>query len=216
MAAGVIFDMDGVLVDSGPAHLESWQRVARKRGVDITAERFRQTFGMPSRDIVRTFWGDKLSDEEVARIDEEKESIYRALINERIPLMPGCREMLERLRRAGLRLAVASSGSPENLDMVISGGLIANYLQVQVNGFDVAEGKPAPDCFLLAAERLGLPPEKCVAVEDAPVGITAAHAAGMPVIAVVGTQPPERLSAAGADQVVSTLDEITPELVRGL
>jgi beta-phosphoglucomutase-like phosphatase (HAD superfamily) len=121
--------------------------------------------------------------------------------------MPGCREMLTS-RGAGLLLAVASSGSPENLDVVISGGLIANYLQVQVNGFDVAEGKPAPDCFLLAAERLGLPPEKCVAVEDAPVGITAARAARMPVIAVVGTQPPERLSAAARRS--SPLDEITP------
>jgi beta-phosphoglucomutase len=216
MAAGVIFDMDGVLIDSAAAHLESWQRVARQRGVDLSPERFRQTFGMPSRDIIRTFWGDQLSDDEVARIDEQKEAVYRQLIQDHIPLMPGCREMLERLSRAGLRLAVASSGSPENLDLVISDGLIANYFQVQVNGFDVAAGKPAPDCFLLAAERLGLPPEKCVAVEDAPVGITAGHAARMPVIALVGTQPAEQLSAAGAERVILTLDELTPGLVSTL
>jgi beta-phosphoglucomutase len=216
MVEGVIFDMDGVLVDSGPAHQASWQHVASKHGVDVSPDRFRQTFGLPSRDIIRIIWGDKVSDDEVARLDEEKESIYRDLIRDHIPLMAGCREMLERLRRAGLLLAVASSGSPENLDMVISDGLIANHFQAQVHGFDVAAGKPAPDCFLLAAERLGLPPEKCVAVEDAPVGITAGHAAKMRVIALVGTHPAERLSSAGADRVVPTLDEITPEMIRAL
>ncbi len=216
MAEGVIFDMDGVLVDSGPAHQESWQRVARKHGIEITPEKFRQTFGLPSRDIVRIVWGDQVTDDEVARLDEEKEAVYRDFIRDHIPLMPGCRALLERLRRNGLLLAVATSGSPENLDLVISDGLIANYFQAEVHGFDVAAGKPAPDCFLLAAERLGLSAEKCVVIEDAPVGITAGHAAKMPVIALVGTHPPEPLSSAGADRVVSKLDEITPEMIRAL
>jgi beta-phosphoglucomutase len=216
MGEGVIFDMDGVLVDSGPAHQESWQRVARRHGVEVSPDRFRQTFGLPSRDIIRRIWGDKVTDNEVARIDQEKEAVYRELIRDHIPLMPGCREMLERLRRARLWLAVATSSSPENLDLVISDGLIANFFQAEVHGFDVAFGKPAPDCFLLAAERLGLPPATCVVLEDAPVGIEAAHAAGMRVIALAGTHPADRLSAAGAERVVSTLDGVTPELVRTL
>ena len=214
MADGVIFDMDGVLVDSGPAHHESWQMLARKHGLDVSAERFHQTFGRTSRDIIRTIWGESTTDEQVRRLDEEKEALYRALISQHVPLMPGCRKLLARLENAGLLLAVATSGPPENLEFVLSEGLIANYFEATVDGFEIARGKPAPDGFLLAAERLGLLPASCVVVEDAPVGIESARAAGMPAIGLVGTHPAETLQAAGAAHVVQRLDEITPELLR--
>jgi len=213
---GVIFDMDGVLVDSGPAHLTSWQTLAKRRGVDVTAERFKRTFGQTSRDIIRLTFGEDLSEEDVRRLDAQKEAIYRELIAESVPLMPGCRNLLERLRKAGLRLAVATSGPPENLELVLSGGLIANYFDAEVHGFDIAAGKPAPDCFLLAAQRLGVPLAECVVVEDAPVGIEAARAAGMKSIGLSGTHPTDRLLAAGADRVIQSLDEITPELIHAL
>lgn len=214
MAHGVIFDMDGVLVDSGPPHLQSWRILAQNHGVALSDEQFQRCFGQTSRDIVRLLWGIAASDADVSRLDAEKEAIYRELIRERVPLMPGCRGLLERLRAAGLRLAVATSGPPENLELVLTEGLIANYFDAEVHGFDVARGKPAPDCFLLAAERLGLLPGDCVVVEDAPVGIRAAVAAGMPVIALAGTHPAETLRAAGANEVVRALDEITPHQVR--
>ncbi len=213
---GVIFDMDGVLVDSGPPHERSWQVLAQRHGVEISPERFRQSFGQTSRDIIRQIWGDRLSDDEVRRFDDEKEAIYRELIADHVPLMPGCRPALARLHDAGLHLAVATSGPPENLELVLSAGLIAYYFDAEVHGFEIAAGKPAPDCFLLAAERLGLPPAACVVVEDAPVGIQAARAAGMPAIGLVGTHPAEKLTAAGAARVVNTFAEITPELVRSL
>ena len=213
MPDGVIFDMDGVLVDSGPAHHESWQMLAKKHGLDVSVERFHQTFGRTSRDIIRTIWGESTSDEQVRRLDDEKEAIYRELIRNSVPLMPGCRELLIRLLSAGLVLAVATSGPPGNLELVLSVGLIANYFEATVHGFEIAAGKPAPNCFLLAAERLNLPPSSCVVIEDAPVGIEAARAAGMPTIALSGTHPAQVLKAAGAAHVVQRLDEITPELV---
>lgn len=216
MRSGVIFDMDGVLVNSGPAHHESWQRLARKHGIAVSAERFRQTFGRPSRDIIRILCGEQVTDEQIRRLDEEKEAIYRALISGQIPLMPGCRELLERLRKAGFHLAVATSGPPENLDLVMSDSLIADYFEAEVHGFDIARGKPEPDCFLLAAERLGVPAPACVVVEDAPVGIQAALAAGMRVIALAGTHPAETLQEAGAARTVRHLDEITLDLIRAL
>ena len=216
MPDGVIFDMDGVLVNSGPAHHESWQRLARQHGIAVSAERFRQTFGRPSRDIIRILCGEQVTDEQIRRLDEEKEAIYRALISGHVPLMPGCRELLERLRNAGFHLAVATSGPPENLDLVMSDSLIAGYFEAEVHGFDIARGKPEPDCFLLAAERLGVPAPACVVVEDAPVGIQAALAAGMKVIALAGTHPPEVLQEAGSARVVRHLDEITPDLIRAL
>ncbi len=211
---GVIFDMDGVFVDSGPPHLESWQIVARQHGIDVTAERFLQTFGRPSRDIIRIIWGGNTSDEDVQRIDDEKEAAYRELVRGRVPLMPGCRETLARLADAGLKLAVATSGPRENLELVLHDGDIAEYFTATVTGFDVSAGKPAPDCFLLAAERIACQPRECVVIEDAPVGVRAAVAAEMPCIALRGTHEAEPLRDAGATRCVASLTEISPVMIR--
>ncbi len=212
MLHGVIFDMDGVLVDSGAAHHESWRILARRFGIEVSETRFKATFGQPSRDIVRLIWGE-VSDHDVRRHDAEKEAIYRDLVRGHVPLMPGARDLLARLRAAGLVLAVATSGPPENLELVLREGGLADYFAATVHAFDIQHGKPAPDCFLLAAERIGLPQASCIVVEDAPVGIRAGVAAGMKVIALAGTHPPELLVAAGAAQVVARLSAITPERV---
>ena len=216
MSQGVIFDMDGVLVDSAAAHHQSWQVLAARGGLDVSAERFRQVFGRPSRDIIQIIWGGSISEQQVGRLDAEKEAIYRELIAGRVPLMPGCCALLESLHAAGLALAVATSGPPENLDLVLREGGMAGYFAATVHGFDIQHGKPAPDCFLLAARRIGLPPACCVVVEDAPVGIQAAVAAGMSVVALCGTQPPEPLLEAGAACTVRSLDEIRPALITRL
>lgn len=213
MPAGVIFDMDGVLVDSGPAHHRSWQMLAREHRIEVSQERFNNTFGRPSRDIIRIIWGQQTSDEQINRLDEQKERLYREIVSGDLPLMPGCRELLANLSRAGFLLGVATSGPRENLELVLREGQIADYFCATVNGFDIARGKPAPDCFLLAAERMGLPANRCVVVEDAPVGVQAAVAAGMKAIALAGTHPPEPLSEAGASAVVRRLDEITSQVV---
>lgn len=216
MTLGVLFDMDGVLVASGPAHAASWRAVARKHGLQITDEQFHGTFGRPSRDIIRILWGRELSDDDVRAIDDQKEAIYRDLITGMVPLTIGARECLQGLLNAGVKLAVATSGPRENLELVLREGRLEPCFAATVAGFDVPNGKPAPDCFLLAAERVGLPPRRCVVVEDAPVGIQAATAAGMKSIALIGTHPEPTLIAAGAAGTVQRLTEITPELVRGM
>lgn len=216
MPHGVIFDMDGVLVDSAPAHQESWRRLAARYGVEVSAEQFKHSFGQTSRDIIRTLWGSNVSDDAMARYDAEKEAIYRQIIRGNVPLMLGCRELLSALKAADLWLAVATSGPPANLELVLHEGELGAYFQAIVHGFDIQRGKPAPDCFQLAARRLALAPEACVVVEDAPVGIQAGVAAGMPVIALAGTHGPEPLRASGAAVVVHRLEEITPALVHRL
>jgi beta-phosphoglucomutase len=213
MAIGILWDMDGVLVDSGAAHHESWQVLAKKHGLDVSAEEFHATFGRPSRDIIKLLWGADVSDDEIAAIDEEKEVVYRDLVRGRVPLKPGCRETLGALRAAGYPMAVATSGPPANVELVLEEGELRDFFGAQVNGFDIAHGKPAPDCFLLAAERLRLAGADCVVIEDAPVGLQAAQAAGMPTIALAGTHAAEKLAAAGATRVVATLGEITPALI---
>lgn len=176
-------------------------------------ELFLHSFGMPSRDIIRRVWGEGLSAVRIREIDDEKEQVYRELVRGMLPLTIGVREMLHGLRDAGLVLAVATSGPPENLELVLSEGRLTGWFAAAVHGFDVEHGKPAPDCFLMAAERAGLRPSSCVVVEDAPAGIAAAQAAGMPVVGFVGTHPAQRLREAGVNAVVERLADVTPALV---
>ena len=213
MTQGVLFDMDGVLVDSGAAHAESWRVVARQHDITVSDDEFRRTFGRPSRDIVRILWGAHVTDAFIAEIDEEKEAAYRELIAGRVPLMDGCRAILAALRDAGYVLAVATSGPPQNLQLVLREGEIGEFFTATVHGFDIEHGKPEPDCFLLAAERCGLAPADCVVVEDAPVGVQAGKAAEMPVIGLVGTNTAELLADAGADRVIERLSDVTPAWV---
>ena len=216
MRQGVIFDMDGVLVASGPAHLESWRILARKHGVQISDESFVESFGKTSRDIIRAVWGADLSAEEVRAYDNEKEAVYRELISGLVPLTIGTREVLANLSRAGFVLAVATSAPPENLELVLREAHLARYFAATVDGADIQHGKPAPDCFLLAAERAALRPADCIVVEDAPVGIQAALAAGMKVVGFVGTHSAERLRQAGPTRILERLADITPEFVSDL
>jgi beta-phosphoglucomutase len=213
MRIGVIFDMDGVLVASGPAHQASWRALARKHGLQITDAAFRATFGKSSRDIIRELWGAELADDAVRALDDEKETIYRDLIRGLVPLTIGVRELLAGLHGAGFMLAVATSGPAENVELVLAEGRLAALFHATVNGYDVQKGKPAPDGFLLAAERLGVPAARCIVVEDAPVGIQAARAAGMKTVGLVGTHHRQRLLEAGVDAVVDSLREISPERV---
>lgn len=213
---GVIFDMDGVLVASGPAHSASWRLVARKHGIEMSDEFFKHSFGRPSRDIIRDLWQRDVSVEEIHTIDSEKEALYRDLVRGMVPLTIGTKELLHALSGAGYALAVATSGPPENVQLVLEEKRLTPLFSAVVTGFDVKNGKPAPDCFLLAAERIGIAPARCVVIEDAPVGLRAATAAGMRSVGFVGTHPAETLSAAGASAIARELREITPALVERL
>lgn len=210
---GVIFDMDGVLVDSGPAHLQSWQLLAREMGRDLTAEQFAHSFGQRSSEIITHTFG--ISDDaEIARLDARKESHYRDLIRGRVPAMPGAMELVTSLHASGVRLAVGSSGPPENVMLVCEEMGLTPLMSAIVTGMDVQRGKPDPQVFQIAAERLRLSPADCVVIEDAPAGIEAAKRAGMACIALSSSHPRERLTS--ADRVVGSLAEIDAEAIRSL
>ncbi len=214
-ALGVIFDMDGVLVDSYRAHFESWLAMARECGFEFTEEQFARTFGRTSRDIIAHFWGEGLSDERMAEMDDHKEALYREAIAAHFPAMDGARELVGALRAAGFRLAVGSSGPPENVAVAVEGLDMGDCFQATVSGMDVTHGKPHPEVFLKAAEKLGVPPERCAVIEDAPAGIEAARRAGMAAIAITGTASRERL-AEKAHRVVESLRQLTPEAIAEL
>jgi len=215
-AYAAIFDMDGVLVDTYHAHFQSWLEVARSAGLSFTEEQFAPTFGRTSREIIAKFWGPHLTDEaEIAALDARKEAAFRRIISRDFPAMPGAGKLLADLRAAGFALAIGSSGPPENVALVLEKLCAGSLFGAVVTGMDVTRGKPDPQVFLLAAQRLGVPPARCVVIEDAAPGVDAAHAAGMRCVGLVSTgRTPQELSA--ADMVVSSLAELSPQLLRRL
>ncbi len=210
----VIFDMDGVLVDSYRAHLESWRMMAREYGVEMTDRQFAVTFGRTSRDIIAHFWGDGLAEDRIAEMDGRKETLYRRIIAADFPEMDGARDLVATLHADGFRLAVGSSGPPENVRVAIDGLGLPECFDAAVTGMDVTRGKPDPQVFLLAAGKLGIDPSCCAVVEDAPAGIEAARRAGMVAIAITGTAPREKL--ADADLIVDSLAELSPAAIADL
>ncbi len=209
---GVIFDMDGVLVNSYQAHFQSWRETARKRGLDMTEQQFAETFGRTSRDIIRHLWPDYAAEADIPAWDTEKEAEYRRIIHDDFPEMDGADQLLRKLHQSGFALAIGSSGPPKNVNVVLeclpSGGLIS----AAVDGSQVTHGKPHPEVFLLAAEKLDIAPHLCAVIEDAPAGLQAAHRAGMAAIGITGTAPRQKLSAA-ADEVVVSLRELSPDKI---
>ncbi len=212
----VIFDMDGVLVDSYHAHFKSWQAVAAEEGLDLTEADFASQFGRTSREIIAASWGeDRYGDEEIAAMDDRKEAAFREILRADFPAMPGALELLRSLDGAGFALALGSSGPPANVELVLDELDARRLFGAVVTGMDVTRGKPDPQVFLTAAARLGVPPERCAVVEDAPAGVVAAKAAGMASVGFASTgRSVETL--AEADLVVRCLAELSPKVLREL
>lgn len=210
----VIFDMDGVLIDSYRAHWQSWLDTAESEGVHCDPAEFSKVFGRTSREIIAHFWGEgRCSAAEIAAIDARKEAAFRRLIDVDFPAMPGAIDLLRTLHQSGFRLAVGSSGPPENVDFVVDRLGARPLFDALVTGFDVVRGKPDPQVFLLAAERLNLSPTCCAVVEDAPAGVAAANTAGMFSIGLLSTgRTASDLKAAQA--VIRSLSEITPSMLQ--
>lgn len=211
---GVIFDMDGVLIDSYQAHYRSWQIVAEERGLRYGEKEFAADFGRTGREIISERWPD-LSDEQAVELHHRKERVYRELIETDFPGMDGAADLIRGLHAAGMRLAVGSSGPPENVELVLRKLGVEQQVDVRVTGKDVTRGKPDPEVFRSAAERLGVAPQRCAVIEDAPVGIRAAHAGGIKCIALVSTGR-IRGELQDADLIVDSLRELSPERIRRL
>jgi beta-phosphoglucomutase len=209
---GVIFDMDGVLVDTYHAHLLSWQRLAAEQGRTVTEDQFRPTFGRTSRETVEQLFGQRLPEQEIHELDRRKEQLFREILATDFPAMPGVKPLLEALDAAEFGIALGSSGPPENVDLVLQRLGVVDRFDAVITGADVRVGKPDPQVFLIAASRLRVPPERCAVVEDAPLGIEAAQAAGAASIGLVSTGR-TRAALAAAYLVVDRLVDLTPERI---
>ena len=206
-AKGVIFDLDGVIIDTGELHKLSWIDLVEREGWQISDEFFRETFGMQNKKTLPLLAGKELSDEQIAQLGDWKEARFRQLAEGKLELMVGVRELLDELLQNEFRMAIGTSTPAVNLDMIIETLQIGRYFDGLVTAEDVQNSKPAPDTFLAAAEKLNLPPHRCVVIEDAIPGVKAAKAADMAVVAVTTTQARSKLES--ADLVVDSMAELT-------
>jgi beta-phosphoglucomutase len=214
----VIWDVDGTLVDTAEMHFAAWVELCRGLGRDFTRADFAATFGRRNPEIMRHLFGDRFDDAAISDLGYRKEELYRAAARKRVSLLPGVRELLEGLHAAGFRQAIGSSAPRANVDLILELTGSARYFDAISSSEDTQRGKPDPQVFLVAAEKLGVPPRRCVVLEDAVAGVEAAKAGGMKCVGVtfVGHHPDASLRRAGADLVVKALAEVSVEAVRRL
>ncbi len=206
-AKAVIWDMDGVIADTAPYHLKAWQEVFQKRGVEFTEEDFRHTFGQRNDTIIRNTLGEETPQSEIDDIAREKERNFRKVVRQNIKPLPGAIKLIKLLKEREFKMALASSAPIENIRLLTKGLGINKWFQSIICDKDVTEGKPSPQGFLLAAQRLGVEPKNCIVIEDAVAGITAAKRAGMHCLAITNTHP--RMSLMEADLIVDTLEAVS-------
>ncbi|SFD66748.1 HAD family hydrolase [Massilia yuzhufengensis] len=189
-ARAFVFDMDGTIVDNMAFHTSSWISFFARRGQLLDADDFfRATAGRQGGEIMRSYLGEHLSDDEVALLNHEKESVYRELYAPHRKAVAGFDELVAQAKADGVKLAVATAAPPANIDFTLDGLDVRKHFDAVVGAADVARGKPHPDVFLKAAERCGVAPEHCIVFEDAPLGVEAARRAGMRCIVLTTTLP---------------------------
>jgi HAD superfamily hydrolase (TIGR01509 family) len=201
----VLWDLDGILVDTAAFHLQSWSEVLSAAGWPFSEDVFRRTFGMNNHGVLSTVMGRPPTAAELEQIAEVKEARFRAMIAGQARPLPGVRDWLARLQGQGARQAVASSAPMANIAALIDSLELRGCFQALVSAAGLPS-KPDPAVFLEAALRLDVPPERCVVVEDAVAGVEAARRAGMRCLAVTNTNPASALSA--ADLVVDSLEHL--------
>ena len=214
MKKALLFDMDGTLVDNTEAHMRAFGIFCGRYGVEGWRERLKQGIGMGNDDIMRLVMPEEVIRKRgFAALADEKEAIYREIYAPEIRPVEGLRELLERLRAAGVRCAVGSSGCKANVDFVLDGCGIREYFDARISGDMVTRCKPDPEIYLKAAAALGCEPAECVVVEDAKAGIESARRAGAGrVVALTTTLPREELEReTSADMIVDTFADFAGE-----
>ncbi len=179
----LVFDIDGVIVDSMPVHTEAWRVYLSGHGIDSAGIAVRM-HGRRNDDIVRAFFGEHLSPDEIDGHGAAKEALYREMMGRSLAshLVPGIERFLEGHSR--VPMAVASNAEPANVDFILEGARLRRYFKVVIDGMQVERPKPDPEIYLRAADRLGVAPLNCIVFEDSPAGVQAGLDAGTRVVGV--------------------------------
>ena len=191
---GIIFDLDGTIVDNMMIHHRAWQRKLSSLGLDMTLEEVMEEIHGINEEIVERLFGDRFNKEQKARISWEKEFEYRQLFKENLQLISGLREFFLQLKQSGIPLAIGTAAPPENVDFVLDNLNIRQFFKSVLHSENVVKGKPDPEVFLRSAENIGVPIEDCVVFEDSVVGAQTAQNAGCPVVVITTTHNKEEFS----------------------
>jgi beta-phosphoglucomutase family hydrolase len=213
-ATAILWDLDGVLVNSMEFHYRAYNEVLSQRGVKLSREKYlKEMIGIRNYTILRRVLGD-LPDDEIMSLAEQKEEAFRRLVRGQVQPLPGATELVHSARDAGIKQSIVSSTPRANIELMLQSLALYDCFDAIVGEAEAAKGKPDPEGFLVAASRLGVAPADCVVIEDAPEGIAAGKAAGMRCIGVTTTRPAEKLWQ--ADVVVESLeDERVWEFIAG-
>ena len=200
MRWGVIFDVDGTMVDNKDYHERAWVELCRRHDIELTAEDYRIRIHARTNDkIIPDIFGSDIGNEKAACIALEKETIYRDLYRPHVRPLPGLIKFINELKARGIPCAAASNSPAGNVNLVLDELDILRYFTSVITADDVSHGKPDPEIFLTSAERLGLPPQQCIVFEDSAPGFEAARRAGCPYIVITTGADKEHLtSSAGA------------------
>ena len=212
MLKGIIFDFDGVLVDSHPAHKLAWRKLLQELGQHIAEDDLAiVSEGLKKKEILRHFLGD-LSGEQIQRYGERKDELFQASISS-VRIVAGVNSLLHEASRAGIKMAVASSASRSRVMLMMRELRLLQFFDEVVAAEDVLSGKPDPEVFLRAASLLRIHRASILACEDAIYGVQAAKAAGMKCLGIASEGREESLAKAGADKIVSDFNSVTlPDL----
>lgn len=207
-----IFDLDGVLVDSGPYHRAAWRALLKELGAgQVDGEFWRLTIGRPVEEALPHLLGRRLSSWEIARYSKRKTDLYHQISGGRFPPVPGAVTFVQALEARNIPRAVATSASSRSVQLVLRDlGLV---FPVVITADDVIRGKPDPEVYLAAAARLGVTPRACVVFEDSLVGVEAARRAGMRPIGLTTAHTEAELKKAGAARVLANFQGLTWETI---
>jgi beta-phosphoglucomutase len=204
----LIFDMDGTLIDNMDFHRRAFFAFLKKHGINVTDEEYERKNQGTITEIIPRFFGSHLSESQIVALGEEKEDLYREMYGPYLKPIKGLREFLEDAARKGIKMALATMGDRKNVRFTLEGLGIAEYFSAVVSGEEVRLGKPNPEVFLLAAAKLSVPPDECMAFEDSFSGIRSAISAGMRTVGVASTHTVDELLPFGLLQIIKDYTEI--------
>lgn len=208
----LVFDMDGTLVDNSAYHKQSWEIFCSK--YNLPQFNLYKMFGNTNKEILSSLYGRELDDDEVHKLATEKELLYQKIYNHHIRPLPGLKDLLNALKSNNIRIALATSAPTINVEWVLKKTGTTSFFEEIVDDSQIKNGKPDPEIFIKAAEKLNLDPSQCIAVEDAVHGVKSAKAAGMKVIAITTTNSRENLKE--ADLIIDSFHELDLEIITRL
>lgn len=191
---GIIFDMDGTMIDNMMIHHEAWQEKLAELGLVMDLEEVRKSIHGINQEILKRLFGDRFTDEDRHRISAEKEAAYRRIFLPTLKLIDGLPQFFSEIQQVGMPMAIGTAAPPENVDFVLDNLGLRPLFGAVFHSKSVSKGKPDPEIFIKAANGIGLNPDECIVFEDSPTGVEAAFRAGSPTVVVTTTHPPEEFA----------------------